>query len=188
MIINRKEFHLKKNIFTPMNIEKTIEEVMCVKMLFKEIKADAFYRNHNYMFKKDADFKNMVLQEVEVGIKNKFPEIKTEQERFDKIQQELKDDTYNSIPLLRDIDYPSVFYIEDGFHRIFLAHKLGYDSLRIISKYGKFNFNKSIAMKDISKLLEMVNDLTGGIHTLKSASELFKNIKEERKDVMIVYG
>ena len=89
---------------------------------------------------------------------------------------------------MRDIDYPDVFYIENGFHRIFLAHKIRCSQLRVISKYGKFNFNKSIAMKDVASLLEMINDLTGGQHTLKSASEVFKNVKEERKDVMIVYG
>ena len=66
MIISRKEFHLRRNIFTPMNVEKTIEETMSVKKLFKEIKADAFYRNHSYMFQKDVEFKNMVLQEDEV--------------------------------------------------------------------------------------------------------------------------
>lgn len=64
---------------------------------------------------------------------------------------------------------------------------MGIKNLRVISKYGKFNFDKSIALKDVSNLLEMINDLTGNKHTLKSASELFKNIKEERKNVRIVY-
>ena len=43
-------------MFTPMDVKKTVEGLMCVKRLFKEIQADAPFRNHTYMFEKDADF------------------------------------------------------------------------------------------------------------------------------------
>lgn len=121
MIISRKEFHQRLNVFSPMRIEKRQRGLMKVKDLYKEIQADAPFRNHNYIFEKDVDFRKLPLQEETVGIKKKFPKIGTEHKRCEKVEEELNNNTYEIIPILRDIDYPNVIYVEDGFHRI-LGH------------------------------------------------------------------
>lgn len=160
MLVSRREFHRRSNIsvFTPIH---EADEMMSVEQLFKELQMDAPFRNHNYMFDDKIDLSKLPLQEESVGIKNNFPHIKTEGERYEKIKQELLADKYQPVPVHRDIDYPCVIYIDDGLHRVFIAHSLGMKFIRVRAKYGKFNLSNSIAFGDLEDLLGMVQKLFG---------------------------
>lgn len=79
MIVNRDEFHLR--YWGNFKIEKEVAQTMNVSMLMKEIKADAKYRNHTYLFD-GTDLTTLPIQEDTTGIKKKCPDIKTEQDRL----------------------------------------------------------------------------------------------------------
>ena len=157
MIISRAEFHQRMGLREFDTIEEK-DELMSIERLYKEIVADAPFRNHTFMFDESKDWRDLELQE-EDGIKRAFPEIITERERYDKIKEEILKDTYESIPVLRDVDYPDVIYVNNGFHRIFIANELGLKVIRVRAKYGKFVLDKSIRFNDLISLLDMVSQL-----------------------------
>ncbi len=188
IIISRKEFH-KRFDFNGFDVIKEKKELMSVERLFKEIKADAPFRNHNYMFNKKINLKKLEIQEKD-GIQKKFPEIKTEGERYEKVKEEMLNDTYEEVPVLVDIDYPDVIYVDNGFHRIFIAHQLGMLVLRVKAKYGKFNLNKSITFGDLLSLMKMLEEMK--IPSLKlfkkTLEKCFKKKPSMRETHSIVYG
>lgn len=182
-LISREEFHRRYAWFKKVQV---LTGSMDTDILFDEIVADAPFRNHTYMFSSNhEDFKNMELQEPTVGIKNKFPDIKTEAERFAKIESELMSNTYEPIPVSMDIDDKNLFYIEDGFHRIFLAKKLGIKELNVELRLGKFMLSETITFGQLVKLLNMVQDLFGTeyptIGGLRDFLKLAQDKKEELK-------
>ena len=163
MIISRDEFHRRYWGVECDGMEKprTRLRYMPVATLLREIKRDAPWRNHEYMFD-GSDLATLPLQESTVGIKAAFPDIKTERERLDKVIGQLLADTYEAVPISMDADYPSIFYVEDGFHRIFGAHALGMRKLRCKVTRGKFNLSDSIDFVKLPKLLDMVDKMFKG--------------------------
>jgi len=156
MILSRKEFH--RRFMGGFKAVKVQEEFFSVERLYKELQADAHFRNHDYMFEKDVDFSKIEIQE-EDGIHWKFPNLKTEEERFEKIKEEMLNDTYEAIPVSRDIDYPDVLYVNNGFHRIFLAKQMGWEKIRAKVSYGKFILHNSISFQDLTILLDMLSKM-----------------------------
>lgn len=178
MIISRREFHRRLGLH-PLKVIVNREEIMSVEKLYKEIVADAPFRNHSFMFDKKVDFDKYPIQEAD-GIQKKFPNIMTEGQRFKKIKQEILKDTYESVPILRDIDYPDVVYVNNGFHRIFLAHELGHKAIRVNAKYGKFILDSNISFNDLNKLLGMLTGLFDPNTTLRELEDkLTKAIKKK---------
>lgn len=189
MIISRKEFHKRMGTFSKSTIIEEKDEIMSVEKLYKEIVADAPFRNHNYMFNKDIDWKKLELQEDTVNIKNKFPNIKTEGQRYEKIKEEIINDTYKAVPVLRDADYPDVIYVDDGFHRIYIAHELGHKVIRIRAKYGKYVLEKSITFKDLVKLLDMLVGLFKKEHnSLTSLRDFLKMVLKKKPEIGETYS
>ena len=58
MIISRKEFH-QRYTDDDFKVIKEKEELMSVDRLFKEIHADAPFRNHEYMFDEKTNLKEL---------------------------------------------------------------------------------------------------------------------------------
>lgn len=181
MLISREEFYRREN-FRLFQITEEKEELMSVDMLYKEAVADAPFRNHEFLFNKKTDFKITSLQEDHVGIKKKFPDIKTEQDRIDKITEELEADTYQSVPVFRDCDHISIIYIDDGFHRIYCAHLLGMKVMRVKSKYGKFVLSDVIRIRKLPELLDMLIKMFPGKTMPELKKFLEKAIKKNPKN------
>lgn len=156
MIISREEFH-QRNGGMGFDIQREEDTEMFISQLYEEARRDAPFRNHNFMFD-GTDIENLDLQE-EDGIVKKFPDIKTEKERYEKIREELICDDYESVPVMIDKDYPDVIYLENGFHRVVIAQKMGWSRIRAHVKYGKFRLSKSINFGDLVQLLVMVRQL-----------------------------
>lgn len=190
MIISRSEFHQRMGLREFDTIEEK-DELMSVERLYKEIVADAPFRNHNFMFDQSKDWKDLELQE-EDGIKRAFPEITTEKERYEKIKEEILKDTYESIPVLKDVDYPDVIYVDNGFHRIFIAMELGLKVIRVKAKYGKFTLQKSINFEDLTSLLEMLSQLFKEKDSVIELNNFLKMIIKKKpemgKTYSITYG
>lgn len=187
MLISRKELSTR---FTSraFNTFEEMEELVSVEKLFKEAQAEAPFRNHDYMFDKKVPFKKLKLQETEVGIKKKYPYIKTEGQRFKRIEQEVRNDTYKSVEIFRDADYPDDIFINDGFHRIYSAHKLGHRVMRCKVKIGKFILEKSISFEDLAPLLNMVKGMFKGM-TIDEIYKLIKKVNKKGKaNYSIGYG
>lgn len=192
MLISREEFYRRDN-FRLFQITEEKEELMSVDMLYKEAVADAPFRNHEFLFNKKTDFKITSLQEDHVGIKKKFPDIKTEQDRIDKITEELEADTYQSVPVFRDCDHISIIYIDDGFHRIYCAHLCGMKVIRVKSKYGKFVLSDSICIRKIPELLDMLIKMFPEITDMKKLKTFIekamkKNPKNKYLNATFSYG
>lgn len=186
MIIGRAEFHQRMGLREFDTIEKK-DELMSVDRLYKEIVADAPFRNHNFMFDKKKDWRNLELQE-EDGIKRAFPEITTERERYEKIKEEIQKDTYESIPVLRDVDYPDVIYVDNGFHRIFIAMELGLKVMRVSAKYGKFALTKSITFNDIISLTDMLSQLFKEKDSLLELNKFLKMVVKKKPEMGETYS
>lgn len=180
MIVSRKEFHRRHGI-SGFKTELIEMEDMFIPDLMKEIKRDAPFRNHNYMFKKGVDFSELPVQERD-GIFKKFPNLKTEAERFKKIKEEIKKGTYDPVPILMDIDHPSVFYVNNGFHRIFAADQLGRGYIKCKITKGKFILSNSISFGDLIKLLEMVSQLSKE-KDINKITEEFKNAIKQKPEI-----
>lgn len=190
MIISRAEFHQRMGLREFETIEER-DELMSVDRLYKEIVADAPFRNHTFMFDETKDWRDLELQE-EDGIKRAFPEITTERERYDKIKEEILKDTYESIPVLKDIDYQDVIYVDNGFHRIFIAMELGMKVIRVKTKYGKFALSKSINFNDIISLLDMISQLFKENDSIIELKDFLKMVVTKKPEIgrthSITYG
>lgn len=183
MIISRREFYRRCSM-CPFKVIREADEVMSVERLFAELQMDAPFRNHAYFFDKAVDFDHLPLQEETVGIKEQFPEISTEGERFAKIRAEIEHDTYRPVPVLCDIDYPCVIYLDDGLHRVFAAHQLGLKFMRVHVQYGKFMLSNSLSFRDIASLLDMLVRLFGDSHpTVAGLRDFMNRIVEKRPDI-----
>ena len=189
ILISRKEFHRRMDLdYFKAEREETVEYY--VAPLWDEIKADAPFRNHEYLFN-GSKFEDLPLQEDTVGIKEVFPDIKTEADRLKHIKDELLQGTYKPVPILFDKDHPTFFYVDDGFHRIFLAKQLGWKTMQIQAKYGKFKLHKTFPLTDLSSLLKMVDGLFGKkFPTVKGIINFLENKadKEKMKVTSICYG
>ncbi len=189
MIISRKEFHRRHGLHG-FKTELIEIESMLVLDLMAEIKRDAPFRNHDFMFREGVNFSKLSIQEKD-GIFKKFPNLKTEAERFEYIRKEIEDDTYEPVPILMDIDHPSVFYVDNGFHRIFAADQLGRGYIKCKITKGKFILGNSISFKDLSKLMEMLQGLFKDKTSEEIKNILDKKIKdnpEEAEITSIGYG
>lgn len=187
MIIDRKEFHRRYHGFKEKEI---LDRHFEVDVLYEEIIKDAPYRNHNFMFENNVDFSTLPIQEQD-GITKKYPKLKTEQERFDKIKEEMLLGNYEPIPLLIDLDYPDVIYVNNGFHRIFLAKQMGWASIKVKASYGKFILADSITFGDLKELLRMLETLFEG-KSIPEIKELLESLIKKDPIVAdnhsIVYG
>jgi hypothetical protein len=140
------------------------------------------------MFDKNTDWKTLELQE-EDGIKKLFPEITTEKERYEKIKEEILNDTYESVPVLKDIDYPDVLYVDNGFHRVCIASELGLKVIRVKAKYGKFLLHKNISFNDLVVLLDMLSQLFADKgFSIAGLSDFFKEVIAKNPEVGRIYS
>ncbi len=185
MIISRTEFHRRYGI-CGFDTKEEKEELMSVNRLYRELIEDAPFRNHNFMFDEKTDWKNLELQE-EDGIIKKFPNIKTESERYDKIKEEILNNTYESVPVSRDIDYPDVIYVENGFHRICIAWELGLEFIRVKARYGKFILEKNITFGDLISLLDMLSQLFKDKKSVISIKEYLESIITKKPEIAEIY-
>lgn len=186
MIISREEFHQRMGLREFDTIEER-DELMSVDRLYKEIVADAPFRNHTFMFDETKDWRDLELQE-EDGIKRAFPEITTERERYDKIKEEILKDTYESIPVLKDVDYQDVIYVDNGFHRIFIAMELGMKVIRVKAKYGKFALSKSITFNDLISLLDMISQLFKEKDSVIELKDFLKIVVTKKPEIGITHS
>jgi len=186
MIIGRAEFHQRMGLREFDTIEER-DELMSVERLYKELVADAPFRNHTFMFDEKKDWRDLELQE-EDGIKRAFPEILTERERYEKIKEEIINDTYESIPVLRDVDYPDVIYVNNGFHRVWIANELGLKVIRVKAKYGKFVLSKSINFNDLISLMDMLERLFKDKPSFKELKEFLEMVTEKKPEMGETYS
>lgn len=181
MIISRKEFH-HRNIGGRFDEIRTEIIDVDVAELVEELKADAPFRNHVYMFD-GSDLSKLGLMEETVGIKNRFPDIKTEEERMKHIEEEVVSGIYEPVPVSRDIDNPRDFYIEDGFHRIMSAQKLGLKTIRCKVRYGKFVLSDAIWFGDLIRLLGMLENLFSDITSIKELKEFLEKVVKKKPEL-----
>jgi len=188
MIISRREFYRRCTLME-FHLIREAEEMMSVEQLFHELQMDVPFRNHLYMFDEQIDLSKLPLQEETVGIKNKFPKIKTEGERYEKIREELIAGTYEPVPVKRDIDSPCVIHIEDGLHRVYIAHSLGMKFIRVRAMYGKFSLSKTICFGDIVDLLQMIEKLFNKEYkTITGLREFLQDVIKKRPIVGEIYS
>ncbi len=167
-------------------VQKEQDEDMSVKVLYEEIMKDAPFRSHTFMFDETIDWKSLELQE-EDGIIKKFPEIKTEGERYEKIKEEILNGTYEPVPISRDIDYPEVFYVDNGFHRIVIAKELNLETIKVKAKYGKFKLDKNISLKDLASLLEMLSKLFAEKNSVNEILDFLKEVLDKKPEFGDMY-
>lgn len=173
MIISREELYLRWS-FRNFKTLKTVVESMKVKQLYKEIKKDAKYRNHGFLFD-GSDLKAINLKEFgdEVGVNlHCNANAITEEDRVQAISEQVKNGTYKPVEVFQDIEHPTIIYIDDGFHRIFCAHQLGLVNLKCRIRRGHYILSKSIRMRDLPPLLEMLMGIFGKNKTLKEAKKM----------------
>lgn len=146
MFISRREFYTRAyGRLKPIKKEKCL---ISIDELYEEAIKDAVYRCHNFLLTKSwSEIYDMEVQEQD-GLKE-F-NYKTEGERFEHIKNELVDDTYETIRLYKDIDHPTIKHISNGFHRIFMAKKLGITHLRCEVWYGKWELKESISFEQFT--------------------------------------
>ena len=160
MIITTQEFHQRHGQLSYDTKKEAIEE-LDVKTLIAEAKEEAPYRNHSYMFKQNQDFSKLSAQEKD-GIAKKHPRIKTEQRRMDYIEEEMEKGTYEPVQILKHHKHHSFIFIANGFHRIFLAKKLKWKTVKCSVKYVDYKLSKTISLGELKTLLDMLEKLFAG--------------------------
>lgn len=189
-LITRKEFH--RRYFPAFEtLRERKGKLISVAKLLKECTMDAPFRNHNYMFNTNPgmrrkllpldEWQDLPLQETTVGILQAMPEIKTEGERMDAILKELLEGTYAPVPISVDIDNTSIFYVEDGFHRIRAAAHLGWKRIRCNVRYGHFNLDDEIQLNKLPKLLEMLDQMFPNYIDSKRLQKFLKEEADPKK-------
>lgn len=166
MFISREEFYTRCAFrLKPIKKEKGL---LKVEELYNEAVKDAPYRNHTFLLNYSwEEIYNMEAQEQD-GLKEY--NYKTEGERFEHIKKELIEDTYETIRIYRDIDHPTIMHLSNGFHRIFMAKKLGIKQLRVETWYGKWKITKHIDFEDFTGYIKQFNMIYG---------DMFRKAKKE---------
>ena len=179
MIISREEFNQR----WPFREFKTIREkemLLPIEPLMKEIKADAKFRNHEYLF--DGSDLTKVKCHDEVGVNlHCNANVKTEAERMAVIDKQIKNWSYRPVPIFQHIDHPSIIYIDDRFHRIYSAWKQKKQHVNCKVKVGKFVLSKSISLIDLHKLIGMLIDLFPEHHDMKKLKNFLENEADQKK-------
>lgn len=188
MILPRKEFH---NRWTFRNFDTVSEDNVDypVEPLLKEIKADAPFRNHDYLF--DGSDLFTVKCDDEVGV-NKYcnKEVKTEAERVRVIDEQIRTGEYKPVKLFQDCENSSIIVVDDGFHRIFSAWEQKKETIRCEIKRGHFLLEKSIPMEDLPDLLDMLTKLfPPNLHSIDKLNIFLNNAnKKKMRITSICYG
>ena len=187
MILSRKEFNLRWSFRRFKVIE---EKVMClpVSMLMCEIKEDAPFRNHQYLF--DGSDLSKLKCDDEVGV-NKFcgANVQTEKERLDFVEKQVKENSYEPVAVFQHVLHPTIIYVDDGFHRIYSAHKLKKGIVLCKIKKGYFILEKAISIKDLQKLLQLVREMFPALGTIVKILKFLETVPEEKREhTSIGYG
>lgn len=158
MILTRKEFHRRWDF---RNFDVVIREKLVdfpIEPLFREIKSDAPFRNHEYLF--DNSDLSKVKCDDEIGV-NKYcgANVNTELQRMLVIDAQIKDETYLPVPIFQDIEHPGIIFVDDGFHRIFSAQMQGRNTVKCLVKQGHFKLERVMPFEDLPKLLGMLEGL-----------------------------
>lgn len=177
MIITREEFNTRW-VNRDFDTKIVVDGLVNTEILYEEIQADAKYRSHEYMFD-GSNFSQLPLQEDTVGIKNTNPYIKTEFDRCLAITQEIRADTYEPVEVYQDINHPTIIYIGDGFHRIYIAHQLGIKQLRCKIKLGQFKLTNDLRLRDIIRHIEILSQITGSTELKEYIKKVKPNIDKE---------
>ena len=176
MILSRAEFN-RRWTDRDFAIEKQIIEDFDVLTLMKELKLDAKFRNHEYMFN-GRDLDKLPLQETTIGILKTNPDIKTEGERLSAVKKELENKTYFPVEIFQDIDHPTIIYVNDGFHRIVGAYQLGMKTIRCEIKQGHYKLSDTLRIRDLVEHIDMLKQLVGE----KNLMKLNKIVDKKTKD------
>lgn len=180
MILDRKEFNVRwsdRNFDT----KKEIIVDFPIRPLYEEIQKDAEYRNHEYLFK-NIDFNELPLQEETVGILNKVPDIKTEGDRLREIKAEVQLGIYEPVELFQDIDHPTVIYVNDGFHRIFVSQMLGKKTVKCKVKIGHFILSDTMKIRDVIYYVDFLGKISGEKDLEDAAKRFSQAIDKEFSD------
>ena len=188
MILSRKEFHLR---WTFRNF-KTVEEKLVlfpIKPLLKEIRKDAKFRNHSYLFNGSDLSKVKCDDEIGINIHCR-KKAKTESERMVVIDEQIRKGTYKPVGLFQEIDYPNIIFVDDGFHRIYSAWKQGKKRIWCNVKQGHFILEKVMPFKDLPALLGMLSGMfPKEMHDIKKLRKFLKNAdKKKMRITSIGYG
>ena len=185
MIISRDEFDVR---WTDRSFEIVTEvhKLMRVDKLYKEIEADAKYRNHEYLFD-GSNLADLPFKETTSGILERYPELQTEAERIDKIELEILQHEYRPVEVFQDIDHPTIIYIGDGFHRIYAAYKLGNRYIKCNIKKGHFKLSDDLKIRDIIRHMEILGQITGAPEITAYAKKT-KEILDKEYDHGVKFG
>lgn len=187
MILSRKEFSLRWGFRNFKTIEET-EALFSVESLMDEIKADAAYRNHEYLFDK-SDLSKVICDD-EVGV-NKYcnANVITEQERLDFVEKQVRENNYHPVSIYQHINHPTIIYVDDGFHRIYSAKKLKKAKINCRIKKGYFLLEKAINFEDLSKLIKMVGEMFPNHCDVEKLIKFLKKVpKNKQIHTSIGYG
>ena len=180
MILSRKEFHLRWT-FRTFDMDSKCITHFPIFPLLKEIKADAPFRNHNYLF--DGSDLSKIACDDEIGV-NKYcgENVKTEAERIAVIDRQIKEETYKPISLFQDGEHPSIIFIDDGFHRVYSAWKQGLVTIKADLKMGQFKLEKVMPMEDLPKLLGMLEGMfPKELHDVKKMKKFLEESTDGKK-------
>ena len=184
MILTRKEFHRRWDFRTFITIRKEELVDFPIEPLFKEIQADVPFRNHEYLF--DNSNLSRVLCDDEVGV-NKYcnAHVRTEQQRMNVIDAQIKNGTYLPVPIFQDIEHPGIIFVDDGFHRIFSAWKQGKTTIKCRVKQGKFKLERVMPFEDLPKLLGMLEGLfPKKLHDIKKLKKFLEKASKKNPKKM----
>ena len=181
MILPRKEFYDRWN-FRDFDTHETIVDFFPVDELMDEAEADAPFRNKSFMFDPKADWNKVSVEHDEVGV-NKYCDagVKTEEERIKYVEGQIERGTYEPVPIFQDIDYPSIIYIDDGFHRIFAANSMGRFFIKCRIKRGKFKLVKSINAEELLMLTTFLLGAFKDAKDMKHLNNILRKIPEDKR-------
>lgn len=192
MLMPRGEFHRRRSLF---EFRGKGERIMALPLepLYQELRRDAPYRGHAFMFDPTVDLTTLPVQEKTEGIMQKFPDLQTEADRYDKIHEELLAGTYEPVQVIADSDFPSVTYIDNGLHRVYIAHAMGLKEIMCRVQFGKFLYTSSISFGDLAKLLGMLElFFPAKYQTFSKAREILERAVSKKTELnehhSIVYG
>ena len=177
-IISREEFYLRAGFrLTP---QKKVQGTTSVEELMQEIKYDAKHRSHSFLFNRTWEEICLMESQEQDGLKE-F-NYKTEGERFAHIEKELKEDTYETIRIYRDIDHPTIMHLSNGFHRIYMANKLGIKELRTETWFGKWEIENNITFEVFLGYLRNFKDIY-----IEMFSKSMKDANKEEKNKLLQF-
>ncbi len=188
MILPRKEFH-RRWTFRGLDVVSEEHIEFPVEPLLKEIKADAPFRNHDYLF--DGSDLSTIECDDEIGV-NKYcnENVKTEAERVAVIDEQIRTGNYKPVKLFQDSEHTEIIVVDDGFHRVYSAWRQSKERIWCEIKRGRFLLEKSMPMEDLPDLLDMLTKLfPPKLHNIHKLNAFLNNGNKKKMEITsICYG